>query len=150
MMLAIGLACRTLARPTSARMPMLRKQLLDSSRGRIVTVLRGSGGLTADNIASTLELTRSGVRAQLTGMEPDGVVRRTGHRPGTTRPSHVFELTPEVEQLLSTAYIPLLTSLIDTFADGLPTTEVERLLREAGRRLAGDLSRGKRPVGDLG
>jgi predicted ArsR family transcriptional regulator len=131
-------------------MTMLRKQLLDSSRGRIVTLLRGSGGLTADDIASKLELTRSAVRAQLTGMERDGVVQRTGQRPGTTRPSHVFELTPDVEQLLSSAYIPLLTSLIGAFADALPTNQVEAILRQAGKRLAGELSRGKRPVGNLG
>jgi DeoR family transcriptional regulator, suf operon transcriptional repressor len=82
-------------------------------------------------------------------MERDGVVRRTGQRPGTTRPSHVFELTPEVEQLLSSAYIPLLTNLIETFADGLPTNQVETLLRQAGKRLADELSRGKRPAGTL-
>ena len=127
---------------------MLRKQLLDSSRGRIVTLLRGSG-LTADDIASRLGLTRSAVRAQLTGMERDGVVQRTGQRPGTTRPSHVFALTSEVEQLLSSAYIPLLTSLIDTFAEGLPTNQVETILRQAGKRLAGDLLRGKRLAGNL-
>src|ERR687889_810398 len=120
---------------------MLKKQLLDSSRGRIVTLLR-RGALTADDIASELRVTRSAVRAQLTGMERDGVVRRAGQRPGTTRPSHVFELTPEVDQLLSIAYIPLLTNLIDTFAEGLPTTQVETLLRQAGKRLATELSHG--------
>jgi predicted ArsR family transcriptional regulator len=129
---------------------MLRKQLLNSSRGRIVTSLRSTGGLTADDIASKLGLTRSAVRAQLTGMERDGLVRRAGQRRGTTRPSHVFELTPEVEQLLSTAYIPLLTNLIQTFAEGLPANQVDTILRQAGKRLAGELSRGKRPAGTLG
>jgi predicted ArsR family transcriptional regulator len=128
---------------------MLRQQLLDSSRGRIVTLLRGVGGSTADDIASTLGLTRSAVRAQLTGMERDGLVRRAGQRPGTTRPSQVFDLTPEVEQLLSSAYIPLLTSLVDTFADALSTDQVETILRQAGKRLADVLSRGKRPAGNL-
>lgn len=131
-------------------MSMLRKQLLDSSRGRIVTLLRGGGILTADDIASKLGLTRSAVRAQLTGMERDGVVRRAGRRPGTTRPSHVFELTPEVEQLLSSAYIPLLTSLVGAFAAALSTDQVESILRQAGRRLADELCRGKRPAGNLG
>src|SRR6266508_169721 len=130
-------------------MTMLKKQLLDSSRGRIVTLLRG-GGSTADDIASKLGLTRSAIRAQITGMERDGVVHRAGQRPGTTRPSHVFELTPEVEQLLSSAYIPLLTQLVDVFADGLPTSQLETMLRQAGKRLADELSRGKRPTGDLG
>jgi predicted ArsR family transcriptional regulator len=127
---------------------MLRKQLLDSSRGRIVTLLRG-GASTADDIASTLGLTRSAIRAQITGMERDGVVRRAGQRPGTTRPSHVFELTPEVEQLLSSAYIPLLTQLIDVFADGLPAPQLETMLRQAGRKLADELLHGRRPTGDL-
>jgi predicted ArsR family transcriptional regulator len=40
-------------------------------------------------------------------------------------------------------------SLIDTFADGLPTNQVETILRQAGKRLAGALSRGKRPAGNL-
>jgi DNA-binding MarR family transcriptional regulator len=126
--------------------PMLKKQLLDSSRGRIVTLLRG-GGLTADDIASKLGVTRSAIRAQITGMERDGVVRRAGQRPGTTRPSHVFELTPEVEQLLSSAYIPLLTQLVHVFASGLPAHQLEAMLRQAGKSLADELSRGKRPTG---
>ena len=129
---------------------MLRKQLLDSSRGRIVALLRGAGGSTADDIASRLGLTRSAVRAQLAGMKRDGLVRRAGQRPGTTRPSHLFDLTPEAEQLLSTAYIPLLTSLVDTFADALSTDQVETILRHAGKRLAGELSRRKRAAGTLG
>jgi predicted ArsR family transcriptional regulator len=127
---------------------MLKKQLLDSSRGRVVTLLR-SGGLTADDIASRLGLTRSAIRAQIMGMERDGLVRRAGQRPGTTRPSHVFELTPEVEQLLSTAYIPLLTQLIDVFADGIPTPQLEAMLRQAGKKLADELLHRNRPFGDL-
>ena len=126
---------------------MFRQQLLDATRGRIVTLLQ-RGALTADDIASRLDLTASAVRAQLTAMERDGVVRRVGSRPGTTRPSRVFELTPEVEQLLSQAYIPLLTHLVDVFADGLPPGQLEALLRATGKKLAGELAV-KRPAGGL-
>jgi predicted ArsR family transcriptional regulator len=126
----------------------LRQQLLDTSRGRMVTLLQ-SGGRTADDIASELGLTPSAVRVQLSAMERDGVVRKVGKRPGTTRPSHVYELTPEVEQLLSKAYIPLLTHLVDVFAEALPAQQVETLLRSAGKGLAHDLSGGKRVAGSL-
>jgi predicted ArsR family transcriptional regulator len=126
---------------------MFRQQLLDTGRGRIVSLLQ-RGALTVDDIASKLELSSSGVRAQITAMERDGVVRRVGSRAGTTRPSRVFELTPEVEQLLSRAYIPLLTQLIDVFANGLPARQVDALMREAGKKLAGELSSG-RPSGTL-
>ena len=126
---------------------MLRQQLLDTGRGRIVSLLQ-RGPLTVDDIASTLELSASGIRAQITAMERDGVVRRAGRRPGTTKPSRVFELTPEVEQLLSRAYIPLLTQLVDVFANGLPARQVDALLRQAGRKLAGEL-RSERSSGNL-
>ena len=98
---------------------MLRQQLLDTSRGRIVTLLQ-AGNLTADDVATKLGLTRSAVRAQITAMERDGVVQKAGKRPGTTRPSHVYALSAQVEQLLSKAYVPLLTHLVGVFAETLP------------------------------
>jgi predicted ArsR family transcriptional regulator len=111
-----------------------------------VTLLQ-QGALTAEDIASKLSLTRSAIRAQMTSMERDGVVRRVGKRPGTTPPSHVFELTPEIEQLLSKAYIPLLTHLVDVFGEALPP-ETETLFREAGKRIAHELAQRKRlPTG---
>jgi predicted ArsR family transcriptional regulator len=121
---------------------MLGKQLLDTSRGRIVTLLRG-GGSTADDLATALRLTRSAVRAQLALMERDGLVHRVGKRPATTRPSHVFELTPEVEQLLSRAYIPVLTHLVAVFSQALHGRQLETLLRRTGKELALELSGGK-------
>jgi predicted ArsR family transcriptional regulator len=127
---------------------MLRQQLLDTSRGRIVTLLQ-RGGLTVDDIASALGLTPNAVRAQITAMERDGVVQRVGRRPGTTRPFHVFQLTPEVEQLLSQAYLPLLTQLVQVFANALPTQQVDALMREAGKGLANELALGKRPSDTL-
>jgi len=126
---------------------MFRQQLLDTSRGRIVSLLQ-RGPLTADDIASKLELSASGVRTQITAMERDGVVRRRGSRAGATRPSRVFELTPEVEQLLSQAYIPLLTQLVDVFAETLPERQVDALMRQVGEKLARQVS-GARLSGSL-
>ena len=127
---------------------MLRQQLLDTSRGRIITLLQ-QGSLTVDDLASKLSLTANAVRAHLTGMERDGLVQRAGRRPGTTRPSHVFELTPEVEQLLSQAYVPFLTQLVRVFASALPPRQVKRLMRNAGKALANELLVGTRPTGSL-
>ena len=127
---------------------MLRQQWLDTSRGRIVTLLREEV-LTADDIARRLRLTRSAVRVHITAMERDGVVRKVGKRAGTTRPSHLFELTPEVEQLLSKAYVPLLTHLVSVFAATLPAAQFEAVLRRTGTGLARELSRGKRVGGGL-
>ncbi len=117
---------------------MLRKQLLDTSRGRIVTLLQ-RGESTVEDIASELNLTANAVRAQITAMERDGVVQKVGRRPGTTRPFHVFQLTPEVEQLLSQAYLPFLTQLVQVFSSALPAKQIDVLMREAGKGLAREL-----------
>jgi predicted ArsR family transcriptional regulator len=131
-------------RHSSERMAeTLRQQLLDTSRGRIVTLLR-AGGRTVEDLAKKLGLTSSAVRIQTAAMERDGVVKRAGKKPGTTRPSLVYELTPEIEQLLSKAYVPLLMHLVDAFAQALPAEQVETLLRTTGKGLAGELSREKR------
>lgn len=118
---------------------MLRRQLLDTSRGRIVALLQRDE-LTIDDIASQLQLTANAVRAQVTAMERDGVIQRVGRRAGSTRPAQVFALTSEIEQLLSRAYVPLLTQLVRVFSARLPARQVEALMREAGRGLAHELT----------
>jgi predicted ArsR family transcriptional regulator len=120
---------------------MLGKQLLNgSSRGRIIAILQ-RGALTADEMASRLGLTAAAVRAHITTMERDGIVRRAGQRAGTTRPSQLFELTPEVEQLLSGAYLPLLIELVRQSATRVTTRQFRELLRSTGRGLAATLPR---------
>jgi predicted ArsR family transcriptional regulator len=127
---------------------MLRQQLLDTSRGRIVSLLQ-RGTLTVDDIAEKMGLSANAVRVQITGMERDGVVRRTGRRPGATRPSNVYELTSEVEQLLSRAYIPLLTRLIRVFAEGLPQAQVDAFFRDAGKGIVEELGLKRSVSGNL-
>lgn len=120
---------------------MLGRQFFESSRGRIIALLRRSA-LTVENIASHMGVTATAVRALLTAMERDGLVRRAGKkRTGPTRPSQLFELTPEVHQLLSRAYIPLFTHLLHVMTTRQSTAEVNRLMREAGRALAADMPR---------
>ena len=128
---------------------MFKRQLLDSTRGHIVNVLRGDMA-TADELAAKLGITRSAVRAQLTAMERDGLVHRSGRRPGATRPAHVYALTPETEQLLSGAYLPVLTELVDVATEQLTPSEVQSVLRLVGQRIGSRLAGERKPAGDLG
>lgn len=118
---------------------LLKREFVDSTRGRIVAFLRG-GSRTVDEIAAHLRVTKSAVRAQMAAMERDGVVRRAGLRAGTTRPFRVFELTAEAEQLLSKGYVPVVTHLLDVLADTFSSDELDDLLETAGRRLARSLT----------
>ena len=127
---------------------MLRQQFLETRRGRIAEILQ-RGPATVEQLASALRITPSAVRAQLTAMERDGLVRRAGLVAGATRPSSVFEVTPALEHLLSSAYIPLLTNLVHTFAAGLDRDRFCELMRQTGARLAADAIGGRSPGGDL-
>src|SRR5687768_15954216 len=55
----------------------------------------------------------------------------------------------EIEQLLSKAYFRLLTQLVDVFAEALPTQQLHRLLRRAGRALAHELIQQRTASGNL-
>jgi predicted ArsR family transcriptional regulator len=127
---------------------MLRKQFLETSRGRIAELLQ-RGARTVDDLASELRLTPNAVRAQVTVMERDGLVRRAGMLPGATRPSNTFELTPALEQLLSGAYIPLLTQLVRSLDTVLTREQLESVLRQTGKNLATEFTGGNRLPGDL-
>lgn len=118
---------------------MLRKQFLETTRGRIASLLQ-RGGLTAEEIAAQLRVTTNAVRAQLAAMQRDGLVRRAGQKRGATRPSYIFEVTPEVEQLLSGLLVPLLTRLVSEFSSHLPTAELKKIMRRSGKGLAADFS----------
>ena len=65
---------------------MLKRQFLETRRGRIAEILQ-RGSATVEQLARALRITPSAVRAQLTAMERDGLVRRAGLVAGTTRPS---------------------------------------------------------------
>ncbi|MFL5582034.1 MAG: helix-turn-helix transcriptional regulator [Gemmatimonadaceae bacterium] len=124
----------------------LRRELaLTGSRGRIVEALR-RGPLTVLEIAAALELTGNAVRTQLAGMERDGLVRRSGVRRGPTRPAHLYVLTPELQGLLSGAYVPLLRQVVRAVAANEPPEWFDALMREAGRALADEFG-GRIPAG---
>ena len=119
-------------------MPLdLHSRFFESTRGRIVNVLQHDA-LTVDDIASRLRVSRNAVRTQIVRMELDGLVRRARLERRTTRPSHVFELTPAAQQLLSKAYIPFLTQLVHLVVSTHSEKQFAKLMRETGKTLADD------------
>jgi predicted ArsR family transcriptional regulator len=116
-------------------MQHVRDDAFDGTRGRIVGLLR-QGGFTVGDISSRLGLSHNAVRVQITRLERDGLVRRARTERRTTRPSHVFELSPTAQQLLSKAYIPFLTRFVQLVASRQSKDEFDELMRAAGRTLA--------------
>jgi len=113
------------------------RRFLETTRGRIVALLR-RGTRTVDELADHVGMTDNAVRAHLTSLERDGLVRQEGTRrpAGPGKPATLYEIHPEAEPLFSAAYSPVLTTMLDVLVDELPRARADALLREAGRRLA--------------
>ena len=122
-------------------------EFFESTRGRVIGAVR-RGRVTVDEIAKELGLTGNAVRAQLASLQRDGLVRTGGVRRGATRPAQTYVLTPELDHLLSRAYIPLLTQLVRLFAADQPTAKFNAIMREAGRGLAREIT-AEPPAGTL-
>ncbi len=117
----------------------LDERFFESTRGRIISLLRGSSG-TVTELAEKLELTDNAVRAHLLTLERDGLIRQSGVQRGVRKPHFSYELTPEAENLFPKAYDALLNQLISTLKGRLPPEALEEVLREVGRSLAGRVS----------
>src|SRR5918998_791591 len=113
----------------------LDERFFDSTRGRIVSLLRG-GSSTVNDLASQLELTDNAVRAHLLTLERDGLVRQSGVQRGPRKPHFAYELTAEAERLFPKAYDSLLNQLITSLKGRLAPDALEDALREVGRSLA--------------
>jgi len=117
----------------------LDRRFFESTRGQIVTILRGSS-CTVDELAKKLELTDNAVRAHLATLERDGLVRQSGLRRALRKPHFTYTLTPEAESLFPKAYDDLLNQLIAVLKNRLKPAEIEDVLREVGRTVAAGAS----------
>ncbi len=125
----------------------LDERFFESTRGRIVTLLRGDAG-TVEELAAKLGLTDNAVRAHLSTLERDGLVKQSGIRRGSRKPHYAYVLTPEAERLFPKAYDALLNKLIDVLKGRLEPEGLEEVLREVGRLTAASQASDKQG-GDL-
>lgn len=121
----------------------LGKRFFESTRGRIVRLLRGTS-CTVNDLVEELGLTDNAVRAHLLTLERDGLVKQAGIQRGHRKPHFSYELTPEAESLFPKAYDNLLNQLITVLRERLTAKALREVLREVGRSFAGDNSSSKR------
>lgn len=91
--------------------------------------------LTAVELAQRLSITSTAIRAHLSALRHSALVRYRTEVRGVGKPTHVYELTPEGQYLLSSAYVPVLVNLLRT-VDSHVGDGATDLLRDVGRRLA--------------
>jgi len=100
-------------------------------------LLEEKDGLTVDQIAAALPMTRSAARDHIRSMERDQLIAAslqqvvTGGRPGT-----LYKLTPQGHALFPKNYDGIARLLLETLVERLGQAEAEKELRALGKRLA--------------
>jgi DeoR family suf operon transcriptional repressor len=114
---------------------------LPITRRALVNTLKKRGEMSVEALAEHLEMTVSGVRQQLLGLERDGFVTYSDVREGPGRPRHVYRLTPAAHGLFPKAYAELTNELLEYVDDSDPALVEHIFRRRRERRIAGALER---------
>lgn len=114
----------------------LNKRFFESTRGRIVMLLRGSER-SVDELAKELGLTDNAVRSHLFMLERDGLVKQSGMIKGFRKPHFAYALTDEAEHLFPKPYDTLFNQLLDSLKNRLSGKALQNILHEVGQRIAG-------------
>jgi predicted ArsR family transcriptional regulator len=107
-----------------------------AARGRIIGLLR-RGERSVEELAAALDVTDNAVRAQLQILEREGLVRQARvRRAGVVgKPPTLYEIAPETEPLLSSAYAPMLRAVLESLGDRVSAQTLNAIMRDAGAKL---------------
>ena len=81
-------------------------------RGEILLHLRREGPASPDQLAAAIGASRTGVLQQLRALEAADLVSRQTVRHGVGRPRHLYDVTPEAQDLFPTNYDALASGLL--------------------------------------
>ncbi|MBI2886803.1 MAG: helix-turn-helix domain-containing protein [Chloroflexi bacterium] len=96
---------------------------MQHTRWEILQLLKRSGGNTVEELAHALSLAAMTVRQHLAILERDGHVASREIRKGPGRPSHLYSLGPQAEDLFPRHYDKLAVRLLREVAD-IPGAEL--------------------------
>ena len=121
-------------------------RFFESTRGRIVLLLRSSGK-TVNELAAELGLTDNAVRAHLLSLERDGIVEPGGTIKGFRKPHYLYRLTSEARHLFPKPYDSLFNRLLEAVKAKVQPAALNDVLNDTGKRLAN--VNAKKPKGSL-
>ncbi len=110
-----------------------RLAAVPSTRRAILSSLKRNGGRRAKDLADELNLTVPAVRQQLARLAQDGLVVHRREPEGRGRPTHVYELAPEADELFPRRYDDLTAELLG-YLGGPTSAEVTELFERRRRR----------------
>jgi DeoR family transcriptional regulator, suf operon transcriptional repressor len=107
---------------------------LQPTRRKILLALKQHGGLTAAELARMLGITSMGIRRHLTTLERDKLVVYELVQRGKGRPSYVYQLSRQAENLFPKNYSALANELLSYLAQGQGEDTVIHLFDQRAQR----------------
>jgi len=112
-----------------------RLEALPEARRTILQALKRAGSASAGSLAAELSLTREATRQQLLLLQQQGLIaNRSQNQPGAGRPSLLFFLTENGEQLFPKNYDQLALLLLDTISEELGDAQLNKLMAAISER----------------
>lgn len=109
---------------------------MQSTRQQILEYLQRHGRGTVKDLGALLGLTSTGIRQHLTVLERDGLVEAREERGRVGRPTLVYSLTEEADELFPKTYDLLATLLLEEVRSSEGKEKLHHILQNVARRLA--------------
>lgn len=109
----------------------------------LAALLYQPSGMSIDELAAQLQVTRTAVRQHLDALGRDGLVERGPTRPTGRRPEQLHRLSERGRELFPRQYQLLADLLLGEVAQLIGERELVALMRGLGRRLAASLEQQK-------
>lgn len=106
------------------------------TRRKILELLKLHGPMTAHQLAHELGMTAMGVRGHLAFLERDGLIRHETAQKKLGRPSYVYTVTEQGDELFPRTYAQLAQSLLETIHALDGPKAIERLFDHRTKVLA--------------
>ncbi len=105
-------------------------------RREILTALRQGGPASPDQLAERLGASRTGVLQQLRALGAANLVDRQTVRHGVGRPRHLYDITPDAQDLFPTNYEGLAAGLLSALAAVGGESLIEEVFQARRRQLS--------------
>jgi DeoR family suf operon transcriptional repressor len=115
---------------------MWEHRFFQSTRGKVLFLLKKRGACTVAYLSHQLELTPNAIRQHLSALERDNLVTQQPVKTGPNKPALAFSLAPNAESLFPKRYGALLSKLVENLERKQGRDKVCHLLSELGESLA--------------
>jgi len=109
-------------------------------RREILVHLRQAGPTSPDTLAAALGASRTGALQQLHALEDTGLVRHVAERHGVGRPRHLYDVTPDAQELFPADYGGFASGLLKAI-EAVGGDDLVEQVFTARRRQIGDRAR---------